>query len=94
MQQIGDGRHAAVEDDIADFRQSLLLQLENVFQRQVIAGDGANQLKAVFLRENQQCGAGNLALKPLAHRYQNAALALSQQFHRMCWRSDRKPTGW
>jgi hypothetical protein len=63
MQHVGDGRKAAVEENIAGLRQRFLLQLNDVLEWQIAAGNRANQLQAFGLGEDQECASCDVPLE-------------------------------
>jgi hypothetical protein len=52
LQHVGDGRHPTVKDDIAGFRQRLVLQIENICKGYIPSEDRSHQLEAADFRED------------------------------------------
>ena len=51
LQQIGEGRDPAVQDDIAGLRQGFVFQVDDVLQWKFVADDRPDQFEAVTLRK-------------------------------------------
>src|SRR5580698_6094118 len=58
VQDIRDRCQAAVQDDVAGFRQRFLLQVDDIFQGMFVADNRADQFQALGFRKDQECPAG------------------------------------
>jgi hypothetical protein len=88
FQQIGDRCHPAVEDNIAGFRERLVLEIENIRQRYLPPKNGAHQLQTFGFREAQQGPTRERTAKILPHRDEVKIARLSQPVHSHLRRQD------
>ena len=82
MQDIGDRRQTAVQDDVAGFSQRFLLQIDDILQGMLVADDRADQFEALRFRKNQQRPAGKWPFKGLLHRDELLRVVALDQFRR------------
>src|ERR1700733_14089002 len=82
VQHVRNGRKAAVQDDVARFGKSFLLQIDDVLQGMLIADNRSHQLEALGFRKDQKRLATEGPFESLLHGDQSLRVIALYKFRR------------